>query len=243
MTTASNNSTFIGQFMLVRSRHETCQKRSSAYYKHREQFNMNSSTVGLIILAAGASTRMGTPKQLLDYQGRSFIRRIAEAAIASFCQPIIIVLGAYAERIQPELSQLPIQVVKNQHWREGMSSSIQVGLQALLTGNPHLEAIAIALCDQPFVSSQTLNRLVEAYRSTGQPIIASEYAGTLGVPVLFNSTLFPKLMALKTTEGAKKLIHEHYPEVLKIPFSAGAIDIDTPQDYEQLISTHLLNIK
>ncbi|MEQ8755069.1 MAG: nucleotidyltransferase family protein [Coleofasciculus sp. G1-WW12-02] len=197
---------------------------------------MNSSAVGLIILAAGASTRMGTPKQLLDYQGRSFIRHTAEVAIASVCQPIIVVLGAYAERIQPELSDLPVQVVKNQQWREGMSASIQVGLNALLTGNPHLEAIAIALCDQPFVSSQTLNHLVEAYRSTGQPIIASEYAGTLGVPVLFNNTLFPELMALKTTEGAKKLIQNYYPQVFSIPFSKGAIDIDTPKDYEQLFS-------
>jgi len=199
---------------------------------------MNSSTVGLIILAAGASTRMGTPKQLLDYQGSSLIRHITDSAIASVCQPIMIVLGAYAERIQPELNDLPIQVVKNHQWREGMSSSIQAGLKALLMENSNLEAIAIALCDQPFVFSHTLNRLVEAYHSTDKPIIASEYAGTLGVPVLFHSTLFPELLALKTTEGAKKLIHKHYPDVLKIPFAKGVIDIDTPKDYEQLISPH-----
>jgi molybdenum cofactor cytidylyltransferase len=200
---------------------------------------MNSSTVGLIILAAGASTRMGTPKQLLDYQGHSFIRHIADIAIASVCQPIIVVLGAYAERIQPELNDLPVQVVKNHQWREGMTVSIQAGLNALLTGNNHLEAIAIALCDQPFLSSQILNRLVEAYRSTDKPIIASEYAGTLGVPVLFNNTLFSELLALKTTEGAKKLIHKHYPQVFSIAFPEGAIDIDTPKDYEQLVSPHL----
>jgi molybdenum cofactor cytidylyltransferase len=195
---------------------------------------MNSSTIGLIILAAGASTRMGTPKQLLAYRGCTLIRHMAEVAIASVCQPIAVVLGAKAERIKPEISQLPIQIVENQQWEEGMSTSIRVGLEALLAMNPNLDAVAIALCDQPFVSSPTLERIVEAYRLTGKPIIASEYSGTLGVPVLFNRTLFSELMTLKSTEGAKKLIKKHIHEVFSVPFPEGAIDIDTPKDYEQL---------
>jgi molybdenum cofactor cytidylyltransferase len=213
---------------------------------------MNSSTVGLIILAAGASTRMGTPKQLLTYRGRSFIRHITESAIcasqrsterlrrsqrfaiASVCQPIAVVLGAHAERIKPEISQLPVQIVENQQWAEGMSTSIRVGLEALLAMNPNLEAVAIALCDQPFVSFPILDRIVEAYHLTGKPIIASEYSGTLGVPALFNGTLFSELMTLKSTEGAKKLIKKHIHEVFSVPFAEGAIDIDTPKDYEQL---------
>jgi molybdenum cofactor cytidylyltransferase len=213
---------------------------------------MNSSTVGLIILAAGASTRMGTPKQLLTYRGRSFIRHITESAIcasqrstersrrsqrfaiASVCQPIAVVLGANAEQIKPEISQLPVQIVENQQWAEGMSTSIRVGLEALLAMNPNLEAVAIALCDQPFVSSQILDRIVEAYHFTGKPIIASEYAGTLGVPVLFSHTLFSEIMALKSNEGAKQLIKRHIHEVFSIPFPEGSIDIDTPNDYDQL---------
>jgi molybdenum cofactor cytidylyltransferase len=195
---------------------------------------MNSSTVGLIILAAGASTRMGTPKQLLAYRGCTLIRHIIEVAIASYCQPIAVVLGAKAERIKPEISQLPIQIVENQQWEEGMSTSIRVGLEALLAMNPNLDAVAIALCDQPFVSSPTLERIVEAYRVTGKPIIASEYSGTLGVPVLFNRTLFSEIMTLKSTEGAKKLIKKHIHQVFSVPFPEGAIDIDTPKDYEQL---------
>jgi molybdenum cofactor cytidylyltransferase len=211
---------------------------------------MNSSNIGLIILAAGASTRMGTPKQLLPYQGCSFIRHIAEVAIcassfraapkeqqrfaiASVYQPIAVVLGANAERIKPELSQLPVQIVENQQWAEGMSSSIRVGLEALNTVNQNLEAVAIALCDQPFVSSQTLEQIVEAYRFTGKPIIASEYSGTLGVPVLFSRALFSELMDLKSTQGAKQLIRKHIHEVFSVPFPEGAIDIDTPKDYEQ----------
>jgi molybdenum cofactor cytidylyltransferase len=195
---------------------------------------MNSSTVGLIILAAGASTRMGTPKQLLAYRGCTLIRHMAEVAIASYCKPIAVVLGANAERIKPEISQLPIKIVENQQWEEGMSTSIRVGLEALLAMNPNLDAVAIALCDQPLVSSPTLERIVEAYHLTGKPIIASEYSGTLGVPALFNRTLFSELMTLKSTEGAKKLIKKHIHEVFSVPFSEGAIDIDTPKDYEQL---------
>jgi molybdenum cofactor cytidylyltransferase len=195
---------------------------------------MNSSTVGLIILAAGASTRMGTPKQLLTYRGRSFIRHITESAIASACQPIAVVLGAHAERIKPEISQLPIQILENQQWAEGMSTSIRVGLEAMLAMNPNLDAVAIALCDQPFVSFPILDRIVEAYRVRGKPIIASEYSGTLGVPALFNRTLFSELMVLKSTEGAKKLIKKHIHQVFSVPFAEGAIDIDTPKDYEQL---------
>ncbi len=194
---------------------------------------MNSSSVGLIVLAAGASTRMGTPKQLLLYQGRSFVRHIAEVAIASVCHPVAVVLGAHAQRIKPEISQLPVQVVENQQWAEGMSSSLRVGIEALNAMNPNLEAVAIALCDQPFVSSQTFNRIVEAYRCTGKPIIASEYAGTLGVPALFSPTLFSELMALKHTEGAKQIIIKHIHEVFSVPFAEGSIDIDTPKDYEQ----------
>ena len=221
---------------------------------------MNSSTVGLIILAAGASTRMGTPKQLLTYRGRSFIRHITESAIcasqrsterlrtelaevsrrsqrfaiASVCQPIAVVLGANAEQIKPEISQLPVQIVENQQWAEGMSSSIRVGLEALLGVNQNLEAVAIVLCDQPFVSFPILDRIVEAYHLTSKPIIASEYAGTLGVPVLFSCTLFSEIMALKSNEGAKQLIKRHIHEVFSIPFPEGSIDIDTPNDYAQL---------
>jgi molybdenum cofactor cytidylyltransferase len=195
---------------------------------------MNSSTIGLMILAAGASTRMGTPKQLLAYRGCTLILHVAEVAITSVCQPIVVVLGANAEQIKPEISQLPVHIVENQQWADGMSSSIRVGLEALLAVNQNLEAVAIALCDQPFVSSQTLDRIVEAYRFTGKPIIASEYAGTLGVPVLFSRSLFSELMALKSNEGAKQLIKRHIHEVFSVPFPEGSIDIDTPTDYEQL---------
>ncbi|MFE1746883.1 NTP transferase domain-containing protein [Coleofasciculus sp. H7-2] len=205
---------------------------------------MNAPVVGLIVLAAGASTRMGTPKQLLLYQGRSFLRHTAEIAIASICQPIVVVLGANAERMKPEVNLLPVQIVENPQWAEGMSSSIRVGIEALANLNQNLEAVAIALCDQPFISSQLLNQIVEAYHLTRQPIIASEYAGSLGVPALFSRTLFPELMSLKTTVGAKQIIKKYSSEVFRLPFPEGVIDIDTPKDYQKfqaIAGEHLQN--
>lgn len=190
-------------------------------------------TVGMIILAAGASSRMGTPKQLLLHQGRSFLSQIVETAIASICRPIVVVLGANAQQIKSEISHFPVQVVENECWHQGMSSSIKVGMQALV--NQNIESVAIAVCDQPFVSAKIINQLIAAYRFTGKSIVASEYANTLGVPALFSRALFPELMNLSATAGAKYLIKKYFHTVFPVPFPEGAIDIDTPKDYQQLI--------
>lgn len=194
------------------------------------------STIAIMILAAGASTRMGTPKQLLLYQGRSFLKCITEIAIASVCQPVVVVLGANAEQIHPQIKQLPVRVVKNSDWACGMSTSIKSGIELLNNLPQKIEAVVITLCDQPFVSPQIINQLVDTYYSTKKPIIACEYGDTLGVPALFSQTFFSELAALKETSGAKKVINNNLNEVFSIPFPLGDIDIDTPKDYEQLLS-------
>ncbi|MDF5708481.1 MAG: nucleotidyltransferase family protein [Nostoc sp. S4] len=201
-----------------------------------EQINNDKSTIAIMILAAGASTRMGTPKQLLLYQGRSFLQYIIEMAIASVCQPVVVILGANAEQIHPQIKQLPVKVVTNLDWACGMSSSIKSGIELLNNFSQKIEAVVITVCDQPFVSHQIINQLVNAYYSTKKPIIACEYAGTLGVPALFNHNFFSELAALKDS-GAKKVIHNNLNQVFSIPFPLGNIDIDTPKDYEQLLST------
>ncbi|MCC5647358.1 nucleotidyltransferase family protein [Nostoc sp. CHAB 5824] len=201
-----------------------------------EQTENEKSTIAIMILAAGASTRMGTPKQLLLYQGRSFLEYIIEMAIASVCQPVVVVLGANAKQIYPQLKQLPVRVVNNLDWACGMSTSVKSGIEFLNNLPQKIEAVVITLCDQPFVSHQLINQLVDAYYSTKKPIIACEYAGTLGVPALFSQIFFLELAALKETSGAKKVIQKNLNEVFSIPFPLGDIDIDTPKDYEQLIS-------
>lgn len=197
----------------------------------------NSSAIGIVILAAGASTRLGTPKQLLHYCGRSLLRHTAEVAIASGYHPIIVVLGAQAEQMEAEVQQLPVSVVKNNHWAKGMSSSIQTGLTVLQSSYPPVEAVVILLCDQPFVSATLVHQLIEGFHRTGKLIVASEYADTVGVPALFSHVLFPVLMTLPADRGARYVIQNCAQAIARVPFPLGEIDIDTPGDYERFLTT------
>ncbi|MEG4395443.1 nucleotidyltransferase family protein [Microcoleus sp. BROC3] len=191
--------------------------------------------IGLIILAAGAATRMGRPKQLLSYQGRSLILHAVEVALASLCQPIIVVLGAYVEQIKPELMPKAVQVVENSQWQEGMSSSIRAGISMLLKTNSKLDAVIISLADQPLVSPQIFNLLIQSYQETQKVIIASKYNETTGVPALFSNALFPELMELEGDKGAKELIQKYIDTGVILLIPEAAIDIDTPDDYKQLL--------
>lgn len=195
----------------------------------------SQNAIAAVILAAGASTRMGTPKQLLLYQGQSLLRRVTETAIAAHCSPIFVVLGAYSAQIRCELRDLPVQVVENLEWQRGMGSSIRHGIQALIETSPLVEAAILLLCDQPFVSVPTIHQLESVYRSTNNPIIASSYQNTIGVPALFHSTLFLELTGLTQAEGAKKVIQRHINSVVTVEFPQGAIDLDTPNDYQQFL--------
>ena len=192
-------------------------------------------SVGLVILAAGASTRLGTPKQLLRYGEKSLLFRAAQTAVASVCEPVVIVLGAYAELLKQEVQDLPVQVVENPHWQEGMGASIGTGIEAINTFSDNIEAVVLMLCDQPFVSVDFINKLVESSRLTKHSIVASQYQGTLGVPALFKRALFGELLSLKSAEGAKKVIAKYSGEVDSVAFANGVIDIDKPGDYEAFL--------
>lgn len=193
-------------------------------------------SVAIIILAAGASTRMGRPKQLLTYGSRTFLRHAAEVAAASVCRPLIVVLGAYADQLKTEIDDLPVQQVVNERWAEGMGFSIQAGLGALRTCDREdaTEAVVLMLCDQPFVAAAVINELVTAYRSSGKGIVASEYGLTVGVPALFGREYFAELGALSGAGGAKQIIVAHESDVVRVPFPQGTTDIDTPEDYVRL---------
>jgi molybdenum cofactor cytidylyltransferase len=192
---------------------------------------IQNPSVGLILLAAGASTRMGTAKQLLPYRGCSLVRYMAEVALGSKCQPIVVVLGANADRIKPEIATLPLQIALNDRWSSGMGTSIVAGVQQIGAGQS-LDAVIIMLCDQPLVTSFHLNQLIFAYEATHRPAMASAYANTLGVPALFDRGLFPDLLSLTANVGAKYLIGQYGDRVYPVSFPQGAIDLDTPEDYQ-----------
>ncbi|MBK5281159.1 MAG: nucleotidyltransferase family protein [Nitrospiraceae bacterium] len=193
-------------------------------------------STAIIILAAGSSTRMGKPKQLLTYGNLTFLRHAAEVAVASVCRPILIVLGAYASQLQSEIDDLPVRSVTNERWADGMGCSIQVGVGALKNYDrtDNTEALVLMLCDQPYVRAAVINDLVTAYHANDKGIIASEYSGTLGVPALFGREYFAELAAMSGAVGAKRLIAAHASDVMPVPFSKGITDIDTPEDYRQL---------
>ncbi len=192
------------------------------------------SKIGVLILAAGASARMGRPKQLLLYRGQTLIRWAVESALASVCRPIVVVVGAQAELVKNELEHLPVLVADNGEWQKGMSSSIRIGIETLVTCGVEMEGAVIMLCDQPFVTTGLVNALIETRRKTGKMIVASEYGETRGVPAFFSRQLFSELTALEGNEGARQVIANHPDVVATVCFAEGVVDVDTPQDYELL---------
>lgn len=206
---------------------------------------MSHSTVppALLLLAAGASARLGQPKQLLPYQGRTLLRRAAETAAATGCRPLVLVTGAAHEALLPQVAGLPFVVAHNAQWAEGMGSSVRAGMAALDAAYPPLgaqvrpAAVLLLLCDQPLLTAAHLRELLRVQRETGRAAVASAYAGTVGVPVAFGPALFGRLRALSGAGGARALLASLPPaELASIAFADGAVDVDTPAQYRQLLA-------
>lgn len=192
---------------------------------------------GVVILAAGASTRMGTPKQLLALDGKPLLVRAVEAALASPAWPVVVVLGAQAEKIRPILARLPVLVAENPAWGEGMAASIRTGVTTLRQFSRALDAAAIALCDQPAFSADTLAQLVATQRATGRSIVAAHYSGRNGAPALFLREHFPALAELTGEEGARALLNGDPARVATVDLPQLALDLDTPADYAAVQKT------
>ena len=189
---------------------------------------------GVILLAAGASSRMGKPKQLLEYEGSPLIVRAASAALASSAWPIVVVLGANAPLIRPFLRRLPVLIAENTQWAEGMASSLQTGLALLDRFSLSLDGARIGVCDQPHFSAAVISKLIAAV-SVDKTIASACYGGRLGVPALFTRKYFSELRELKGADGARQVLAAHMEKVAAIDFPELAIDVDTPADYESLL--------
>ena len=183
-----------------------------------------SGSVALLLLAAGASMRMGRPKQLLAYHGRTLLRHAAETAVGTGCAPIVLVTGALHEALVAEVADLPIQVVHNPDWETGMASSIRAGLAAVAAAKP--AAVLIMLSDQPLVTPELLRQLVAQQLQTQAPIVAAAYGDTLGVPAVFGQALLPELLMLHGQAGANRLIGSLGAAVGRVPFPAGLLDVE-----------------
>jgi molybdenum cofactor cytidylyltransferase len=195
-------------------------------FSHRENLRF-----GAVILAAGASTRMGTPKQLLELEGKPLVVRAVEAALASPAWPVVVVLGAHEEQIRPGLARLPVLIAENAAWSEGMASSIRTGVMTLGQFSRAIDAVVIALCDQPAFSAAVIAQLVAAQRTTGRSIVAAHYHGRNGAPALFMREHFPALTALTGEEGARALLNGDPSQIATVDLPALALDLDTPGDF------------
>lgn len=187
---------------------------------------------GIIILAAGSSSRLGQPKQNLLYKGKTLLKNAIDTASSSLCKPVIVVLGANADVIKPTIENLPVSILQNEEWREGMASSIRLGITELKKIEPKATSVVLMLCDQPFVNAESINKLVQSQSKKG--IVACAYNDTIGVPVLFDKFYFDELLKLKGQEGAKALLTKHPDDIAKIDFPLGSVDIDTIADYERI---------
>lgn len=189
---------------------------------------------GIIILAAGNSSRLGTPKQLLRFEGKCLLRRIVDAASVHPDHRVLVVLGAAHEIIQNELVGAKVEVVINADWEDGMSGSIRIGLKSLLQSNPDLKQCIVTVCDQPFINAGVFHELGVLAKRTGKGIITTGFAGTWGVPVLFSQRYFDELLALDGQQGAKKVVKKHTEDMAMFPFEPARFDVDTKADYYRL---------
>jgi molybdenum cofactor cytidylyltransferase len=191
----------------------------------------------LILLAAGTSSRLGSPKQLVEIGGTALVRRLAQTGLASACRPVIAVLGAHAARSRAVLADLPLQLVENPAWASGVGSSIRAGVsRAQAEGAP---GVVLLLADQVLVRAQHLDHLLATRRATGCPIVASRYDGTFGVPVFFDHTRFADLLALPDDQGCKGIIRAHADAAAFVDCPDAAVDLDTPEDLARLLELPL----
>lgn len=190
--------------------------------------------IPIIILAAGGSTRLGRAKQLLTYQGKTFLRHAVDTALGADSGEVIVVLGSRKEQLRLELQNVPIREAVNPDWKQGMGSSIIAGMNKIPAQS---QAVILMLCDQPRLSSAHLRSLISSFEQGGHSIIASAYGGNIGVPALFSSAYFSKLSTLSGHAGAKKILLQAKDSLISIPFPDGVMDVDTEEDYDRLLSS------
>ena len=190
------------------------------------------NSVAAVVLAAGASRRLGQPKQLLMLDGETLLARSVRLAGEAGAAPVIVVIGANADLIGAAVPVDSADVVKNEEWEQGIASSIHAGVNSL---DADARGVLILACDQPRLSAEHLRGLIETFAAQSETsIVASAYAGVLGIPAVFPREAFPQLLALRGDKGARALLVRAPCPLITIPFPGGEVDIDRPDDLAQL---------
>lgn len=188
--------------------------------------------LSILILAAGNSSRLGYPKQLIEFEGQTLIERITEIAL-TVSDDILIVLGGNTEMIMPKLERFKdtISTTFNPDWHQGMGTSIGVGVEKLADKS---DLILILLSDQPFISKVLLQNMLQTFANSQNPIVSCVYNQQLGVPMLFDKTVFKELLNLKGERGAKSFLNHYKNSISTVDFPQGIFDIDTIEDVKKL---------
>mgnify|MGYP000031644891 CR=1 FL=1 len=184
-----------------------------------------------IILAAGESSRFGSPKQLADWQDSNLLQHTINITKSLFDKNIVVVLGANARLIQSRINSNEIAIETNNDWQSGISSSIRAGIKALPEDT---EAVMFLLCDQPLIGKSSFKKLIDLWEQHPKSIVASEYLDTLGVPAIFPVSFFSQLESLQGDKGAKQLLMSMKEQVLTISIPEASKDIDTQNDFNNL---------
>ena len=188
--------------------------------------------VNAVMLAAGASRRLGEAKQLLRLSGQPLVRRAALAALESGARRVLVVTGADAERVEGALAGLALECVRCASWEAGLAASLRAGVSAALARDARA-SVLVLLADQPALSAALLDALI-AKHAAGAAIVASEYGGEPGVPALFAPHFARELLALDGDRGAKALLLRERERAALVPFADGALDVDTPEDWARV---------
>ena len=190
-----------------------------------------------IVLAAGASTRMGENKLLLELEDETLIERCVKRVLAAEFDPVVVVLGYEADLVLRHIDSLPIHVVVNDRYEMGMNSSLATGVAEL---GDNASAVCVVLADMPFVTAEMLREVVSRYRETGAPLVVSQYGGVNAPPTLFDHSLFTELRASEGEEMGKRLVERYRDaaEIVEWPEVALA-DVDEPDDYERAMEISL----
>ena len=182
------------------------------------------------ILAAGASSRLGRPKQLVKIGKQSLLERAINAAEGATSGQIVTILGAHRDEILQQVQFGRSAVVFNSDWAQGLSSSIRQAIAYVESRDEAIDAVLFMVADQPHVCCEVLDQLVQKFARAKAQVVCCQYGETLGVPALFARTLFGELKQLSGDTGARKVILNHQSELQFVRFEAGICDIDTEED-------------
>lgn len=196
---------------------------------------MPMKRVAAVIVAAGSSSRLGQPKQLLTIDGEPMLQRAIRVALEGGATPVFVVLGAHREAFEKQVNFAIARIVVNDQWEEGLASSIRAGIAAVEKETPDAPGVLLMTCDQPRLTADHLRRMMDAFDAhAGGTAIASLYAGTRGIPATFPRQAFADLSALRGDKGARGLLAQPPWPVAEIPLEGGEIDIDRPEDLDKL---------